>query len=288
MRLADLARQAPFAGPLAVPSWTLGCFSRRCITFATGEEDTTTTVIWVQSHGLTGDIRIPASRVIPDRKDVADCTAEELSHLARGEGFVARTSWRGDHMHWDAFAAFQPYDKWPEPGRLERVGACLIEWAPSGAYVEDWRMQEGSSGLSVGLRLVSETGADGIERPREGGLVIAGDHAILVLDRRSPFAGGRAHELITPDNSEAFFDCVVAYGRDGRTVLAVDPFSQGQPLFADEFERTADNELIQTDGPIRRRWRIDTLLVDQARPLSTAVSEEGLKWLEAERPTLLG
>jgi len=201
---------------------------------------------------------------------------------------VAQTSWRDGHMHWDAFAAFQPYEKWPEPGRLERVGACLIEWAPSGTYVEDWRMLPGSGGLSVGLRLISETGSDGIERPREGGLVIAGDHAILVLDRRESVGEGRAHELIAAGADPCkVFDAVVAYAVKGEVVLAVDPALEGGPMFTDDFSPGDEGELIQQEGHVVRRWKIDTLLSGQERSAATPATEAGLAWLAAESGTLL-
>ena len=45
------------AAPQPVPEWALGGFRRRCITFFDGTEDTTTEVLWLQSHGLTADFR---------------------------------------------------------------------------------------------------------------------------------------------------------------------------------------------------------------------------------------
>jgi hypothetical protein len=300
--LDELADCHRFAVPLAVPEWTLGCFHRRSITFATGQEDTSTRVIWLQSHGMTADIRIPATR--PDlagKTSLSDCTPEELTGLAAGDGFIARTSWIDGEMHWDAFAGFQPYNKWPEPGRLERVGPCLIEWPPSLVYVEDWRLQPGSDGLSVGLRLLSETGSDGIERPRQGGLVIAGDHALMVIDRREPLPEGRVQEMIEAAAdphalAQQAFDLQVAYGRRQastyQTVLAVNPFAEGRPLFApDSFAVSSLQTLVQTgdgsEGWRKRLWAIDTLLPDQGRPAATPASAEGLAWLKAETQTLL-
>jgi hypothetical protein len=300
--LDELAGCHGFAVPLAVPEWTLGCFHRRSIAFATGQEDASTRVIWLQSHGMTADIRIPATR--PDlsgKFSLSDCTSEELAALAVSDGFIARTSWSDGQMRWDAFAGFQPYNKWPEPGRLERVGPCLIEWPPSLVYVEDWRLQPGSEGLSVGLRLLSETGLDGIERPRQGGLVIAGDHALLVIDRREPLPKGRVQEMIeAAADPQALarqaFDAQVAYGRRQaetyETVLAVDPFAEGQFLFApDSFAVSSLQTLVQTgdgsEGWRKRLWAIDTLLRDQSRPAATPASAEGRAWLTAEAATLL-
>jgi len=300
MSLEILAVTRPYAEPLAVPAWTLGCFHRRCITFATGIEDTSTRVIWVQSHGLTADLRLPLVR--PDvraRGALQACTASERAELARGEGFVARTSWDGALMRWDAFAAFQPYEKWPEPGRLERVGSCLVEWAPSGIYVEDWRLQPGASGLSVGLQLVSETGADGVSRPRTGGLVIAGDHALMLIGRRAPLPEGRVHEILTaePGLWEDAFDCEVAYAqrRDGGwpIQLAVDPFMEGRDLLGGAvFGADPSRDLLVQrnpgpDGAWRERiWRIDTLRADLDAEADTPALPEGMDWLTREADAL--
>jgi hypothetical protein len=301
--LDELARARPFAQPLAVPEWTLGCFHRRSITFANGQEDRDTQVIWLQSHGLTGDIRVSKNRpALNGRQSLTDCSAAELAVIGQGDGFVARTAFADGHMRWDAFAAFQPYDKWPEPGRLERVGPALIEWAPSGVYVEDWRLQPKSSGLSVGLRLISETRLDGVEHPREGGMVIAGDHALMVIGRREPLPQGRVQELIARsprprEIAKAAFDCEVAYALASEggyeIVLAIDPFANGRALFLDNgFEAgEAPDELIQRPGPTEgfslRRWKIDTLLAGQKRSRETPATAQSLSWLEAEKDTLL-
>lgn len=300
MNLSEFAAAQPYAEPPAVPEWTLGCFHRRCITFATGVEDTSTRVVWIQSHGLTADLRLPARR--PDvarHADLAACTPRERAELARGEGFIARTAWDGQKMSWNTLAAFQPYDKWPEPGRLERVGACLVEWAPSGVYVEDWRLQPESSGLSIGLELVSETDVDGATRPRSGGLVVAGRHAILLIARRSPLPECRAHELLgsTPELWNEVFDADVAYARLGpggwTTELAINPFRQGSPLF-DEAAFTPGpqpNLMVQhnvdAQSPWRERlWKVDTALADQARPARTPAGPAGLAWLDREADAL--
>lgn len=300
MSLEILAVTRPYAEPLAAPAWTLGCFHRRCITFATGIEDTSTRVIWVQSHGLTADLRLPLVR--PDvraRGALQACTASERAELARGEGFVAHTSWDGALMRWDAFAAFQPYEKWPEPGRLERVGSCLVEWAPSGIYVEDWRLQPGASGLSVGLQLVSETGADGVSRPRTGGLVIAGDHALMLIGRRAPLPEGRVHEILTaePGLWEDAFDCEVAYAqrRDGgwSIKLAVDPFMEGRDLLGGAVfgaDPSPDLLVQRNPGPEgawrERIWRIDTLRADLDAGAATPALPEGMDWLTREADAL--
>lgn len=296
MTLEELVRTAPFARPPAVPAWSLGCFHRRSITYATGVEDADTRVIWVQSHGLTGDLRLPAvRRDLRHRGSLAACTAEELAALAQGEGGVADTGLREGRMTWSNWAAFQPYDKWPEPGELRRVGPALIEFAPSGIYVEDWRLQPGSAGLRVGLRLVSETPPGGPETPRDGGLVIAGEHAIFALARRTALpAEAPAHRQLAADPSlaAAVFDAQALYARrqadTWRVALSIDPFAEGTMLDLGGFAAGAEGELLQSleDGT-RRRWRIDTLLADQPAEPATPADPDAEAWLAGEADTLL-
>jgi hypothetical protein len=299
MTLAELALAAPFARPLAVPPWTLGCFHRRSITYANGREDDSTRVIWIQSHGLTGDLRISAAR--PDvaaRGNLAGCTPHELVELAKGEGGVAETSFRAGRMTWSNWAAFQPYDKWPEAGELRRVGSALIEFAPSGVYVEDWRLQPGSGGLLVGLRLISEAPPDGEHAPRDGGLVISGDHAIFALARREALpAYAPVHRQISavadPHRLAAVaFDAQAGYARrdaatgDYLITLGVDPFAHGRVLSLDGFAPAGTGMLLQTlaDGGARR-WRIDTLRADVVLPAATPTG--AAEWLSQEADTLL-
>lgn len=301
MTLDELAETHPFAVAPTVPDWTLGCFKRRCITYASGEEDTSTEVIWVQSNGLTGDLRTRADRPAPDAERIEACSREVLIHLVKGDGFAARTAWDGEHMSWDAFAVFQPYTKWPEPGRLERVGASLIEWAPSGVYVEDWRMQAGSGGLSVGLELLGEVLPDGQEIKRGGGLVIAGDHAIRVVDRREALGPEPLHRQMAKTDDPAglaavIFDGEVSYAvRSGDSFLiqrSVNPLLEGGALLPGAFAPgAAEDQLVETapsgSAWSKRIWRIDTLLGGQMRPVSTRAEPEGLAWLEREADTLL-
>ncbi len=274
MTLDELAEAAPFAGSAKVPPWTMGCFHRRSITYASGEEDTGTQVVWVQSGGLTGDIRIPAGRPeLGGRRSLADCSRDELAALAEAEGGVADTRFRRGRMSWDNWVSFQPYNKWPEPGDLRRVGGCLMEFAPSGAYVEDWRFQPGSEGLQVGLRLVSETGEDGVARPRDGGLVVAGEHVIQVLGRRKalPTSEPAAQQIRAAADLAAVvaevFDCEASYFRRDpgsvrcRVELSTNPLQEGltQSVLGDFRPGPRMGLLLQqvstAETTVERMWR---------------------------------
>lgn len=300
MRLEDLACQRPFYGPLKVPAWTLGCFIRRSITFANGAEDSRTQVIWIQSHGLTGDLRIPLKNRRPiGALSLEDCFIADLARIAEAEGGVADTAWANGVMSWSNWAAFQPYDKWPEPGQLRRIGDALIEFAPSGVYVEDWRFQGGSDGLLCGLRLISEGPSLGEQSPRDGGLVIAGEHLIYAEARREGLAETcPAYRQILDATDPAamaarVFDCTAAYARRGadgeyRIALATDPFLEGTIVDLTAFEPGgALDTLIETTATAIRFWRVDTLLADQVHALTTDASPQSLKWLRQESETLL-
>ena len=303
--LEEIAAALPRAATAPVPAWTFGCFHRRSITYAKGQEDAATRVIWVQSQTLTGDLRIPASR--PDvrgRMSLADCTPEELVLLAQAEGGVADTAFQGGRMDWNNWTAFQPYEKWPEPGDLRRVGDCLVEFAPSGVYVEDWRFQPGSSGVLAGLRLVSETGPDGVTRPREGGLVIAGDHAILTLGRRHPLpSAAPVHEQLRAAAdphalAATAFDCEASYirrGSDGedRIELSTNPFVEGLPsAIRDGFQRGPSADLLiqlvrAHGGEEVRTWSVQDISLKQGLTTATATGTYGRQWLEREAGTLI-
>jgi hypothetical protein len=287
VNLLELAAACPQAKPLAVPHWTLGCFHRRCITYANGTEDAGTRVIWIQSHGLTGDIRVPLDRPdVSHRKALGECTAEDLEALVLAEGGVADTAWDGASMSWSNWAAVQPYDKWPEPGELRRVGSSLLEFAPSGIYVEDWRLQAGSSGPLIGLRLVSEGG-----RPRGGGLVIAGDHALFALGRfvelesREPLPLQARRGVPPARLFEAEARYALREGGDYRVRLATNPFLEGSTLDLDGFAPGPEPALLAQG---ERLWRIDTLLPEVEIIAATPAAPEGLDWLAREGPRLPG
>ncbi len=287
-----------------VPRWSVGTVRRRSITFATGLCDTQTAVAWVQSHGMTGDIRIHPARpeLSPDTR-LGDLDHESLCRLASVEGGVAKTSWSAGLMSWDTWIGFQAYDKYPEPGILHRIGDCMIELAPSGIYVEDWRFQASAPGLVAGLELLGEISADGVEHPRSGGLVVAGDYAVLSLARRRELpAGVRAQDFVrtSPQPLEAIeqvFDCTVDFAKKGDGTLTIelstDPRRQGGFAdWLDGFSPSKDStRLHQTvrnaDGEVKRVWRVASFEQDVSFPLATSVAHEHLAWLAAEADTLI-
>jgi hypothetical protein len=296
------------ARPAGVPAWALGCFRRRSITFFTGAEDVQTEVLWLQSRGLTADFRRSPPRLgVPSRAALAERPLAELLALARVEGGLARTRWDGRLMHWSDWDSFQTHAKWPEPGLLTRVGNSLIELAPSGAYVEDWRFQACGSGPLIGLSLLDERDAQtGEVLHRGGGLIVCGRHAAFVRGRPEPLpAGGRLVDYVRDHAGDAAalervfaFDAsyaASASGRDDFTVSASTlPWREGEPLLSlDGFSRLPGEpglllqRIEERARLIERRFVIDTLEREFSDMIATDATPAARLWLQEEGDTLL-
>jgi hypothetical protein len=301
-----VGRCARVAAGGGVPVWTLGCFRRRSITFSTGASDAETRVMWLQSRGLTADLRLPAGYPrLTGAAPLAELGPEVLVALAEAEGGLARTLWDGRAMSWSDWTSFQTHDRWPEPGLLARVGDCLTEHAPSGAYVEDWRLQPSAGGPLIGLRLIEERDADaGRVRHRGGGLLVCGDHAALVRGRPAPLPlTGTIAEIVRAHGRDrslmrAVFAFEASYATrsgDGTFIVgaSTDPLRIGHALldptgFAhDERDGVVIQRTHEGGAPVERLFTIDTLEANVAFPLATEASAEGQRWLAREGPALL-
>ncbi len=277
--------------------------ARRSITFATGVEDRETIVYWVQATASRRHSHSPRTPAL-----LSTTTASTTS---------ISTPWRSCQRrrrlcpHLNALG--RPHEcgptGWlpalrqvPEPGFLRRAGDCMIEFPPSNVYVEDWRFQPSAPGLLAGLHLVSETDHKGETRAAQGWPVIAGDHAILTIDRRPPLPDGiKAQDYVRTSSSPkaalaAVFDCTVDYAILHRTTYRIqastDPRREGAALgITQGFVPTKDPDLLiqnLDDGEIRSRlWRIESLASGAAIPLATQAGAEHLAWLEREADTLL-
>ena len=232
-------------GAATVPEALLGCWIRRSVRFADGTEDTTTSVIWVQTLSGVGDIRIPAARPeLQDRAGLSDCSREELLALAEQDCFCGVTlfdthaqpfptaSWPKDSY----LFRFQPIVTFPEPGWIEWLdgGRRMIERAPSGAYEEDWRLQSGSQ--STGMHLTRRNATT------QTCLYVADDHAIFVRNRLKALPADKSLLELVRDTGydEGFLremlDCEFSYARrqepGGRYVIEAStfPWREGRTL----------------------------------------------------------
>lgn len=305
MTLDELALRVSGAPPqLTVPLWAVGTVHRQSITFATGVCDRRTRVRWVQTHSMTGDIRIhPARPSLKAGDRIEDCDLETLILLASVEGGTADTAWDGHVMSWTNWVGFQTYDKYPEAGAMYRVGDCMIEFAPSGIYVEDWRFQSSDPGSVVGLRLVGEVGADGVEYRRSGGLVMTGDHVMQSIARRDALADGvRAQDFVKSSTSptsalQRVFDSTVDYAVRGPVGFEIeastDPRREGlRAEFSAGFEVSSKprrlRQTVTCNGVrVERVWDVVSIEPNVVFSLSTTASAERLAWLAAEADTLL-
>ena len=170
-----------------VPDLLFGCWKRAWIKFADGTVDDTTIVVWLQTESQMVDVRIHADPLnIGRRSGLHDCTIDELHALALNDassGFtecgppvVGADGLRGATASWhtrEHGVNFQPVSAFPEPGHMtwNADGTVMMEYAPSGAYIEEWRLVPGSRDpLTVSQH-------DGFTLYRAGGV------AVLVRDR---------------------------------------------------------------------------------------------------------
>jgi hypothetical protein len=230
-----------------VPDLMFGCWRRARIEFSDGRFDDTGTVIWLQTHSLMADVRIAADRIdLVDRAGLHECTFDELRSIALSDsssGYTecgpvvvgpdgvrsATASWhtRGHGVN------FQPVSMFPEPGLMtwNDDATVMCERAPSGAYVEEWRLVAGSRDPLT----VTQVGADRIYR--------AGDTAVFVRDRAIPIPRpARLPELLDEFQNnrqmiEALLDCEFSVaertGDDWVITTSTLPWRQGKVLDID-------------------------------------------------------
>jgi hypothetical protein len=307
MTLDEIAAIPYRRATAGAPDWLTGCFKRRSVTFFTGETDRSTSVFWLQTRGLSADFRFQPGRPgLRDRSSLYECSREELAALLASEGGFSETEWDGERMTWFAWTAFQLHSKWGEAGRLHRVGDCLIELAPSGAYVEDWRLQASQDGPLIGLSLIEEREiGTGRVTHCGGGLIICGDHAALVLGRPPGTSlSGRLGDLVEDDGSlnefviDEIFSCEASYGvrfsagGPFSTLLSTNPLREGQQLFSiDGFDYDPQTQLVtqQTrmhDVLLERIFTVDTLEASFRTEFATSADRQAHEWLARESDTL--
>lgn len=299
-----LQSHASLASTHASPDWMLGCFKRQSITFANGKTDRKTRVFWLQGRQLTIDLRLPLAQ---DQVQHAwpDCSAKQLRSLANYEGWSADSRWHNGQLSWQGGASFQIHNRWPEPAILHRVGDCMVELAPHGSYVEDWRAQSTQPGPLVSLRLIDETHRQTSQkRSRGGAIIIAGNWAGLIIGRKKEprqVPHKQLRDLVSTLNttqllSQLFdFEASVATGniQDGYVVQhSIHVERQAQPLLPlDGFELCADERhviqhLDHQGDPILRRFEIDTLVPKMNFGSHTPWHPQSAAWFQRESETL--
>lgn len=161
---------------MGMPAGYIGVWQRRLLRTPT-LEDTTTTVFWLQTHHWHADVRIPADRPpCRGRAGLAELSRDELSGLARQQGFAGATRVVGDVCHWDRKADFQPPSGHDDFGRMQFEGSeRCFEHGVDRNYFDIWERMPGSQGPSYG-RVRPQP-------PRPCWLFRAGDFAMRVQPR---------------------------------------------------------------------------------------------------------
>lgn len=312
MNLFELLTQYSHRPEHGMPDWMLGYFKRYSISFADGKTDLLTHVCWLQSRNFTIDLRLPINAQQVKAKPWEDYSVEELLVMADYEGWEALSEWDGEILKWrETDTSLQLHNRWIEPGIIKRFGNCMIELSPSGAYVEDWRLQPSRPGPLIGLRLIEERNVETNEVSHKGGgLIICGDYAGLVLGRPKKINAGQQYnalrELVieaqgNPQKLEEYFkfETSVAQGSitEGyKIILSTKPERMGQLLFSlDGFELISDKlekeQLIKqkfySKGTLHERiFVVDTLEQEINFEQSTSFTEQSQEWFEREEKTL--
>lgn len=182
-----------------------------------GDRQTAERVLWLQTASGFGDMRIPKSRFSSggnSNNKRHECTASSLAELSVGkllqlaeadcfcgicileENTLSREGRpKSNWIAGDTGFSQQVVSNWPEDGWLEwpetdldstpTKGTCMMEYAPEGQYIEDWRLQPGSSGLCCHLTTKTAYASDDIDGERiTRNIYMAGVHLMLAIDRR--------------------------------------------------------------------------------------------------------
>ncbi len=191
-----------------VPDELIGCWQRQWIEFADGTRDDTSFVVWLQLPSLMADVRLSAAALALGGR--SSFSIDALRVLAESDSSSGATTCtpivrRTATASWSSAVGFQPVSAFPEPGLLEwsADGKVMMERAPSGAYVEEWRLLSESRGPLSHSAL-----ADGSEWFR------AGPVGVLVRDRRVALPSvSRLTELTDRATLEAAIDCEFSFAR---------------------------------------------------------------------------
>ncbi|WP_430461478.1 hypothetical protein ACQUQU_01500 [Thalassolituus sp. LLYu03] len=292
MHLSELPAVVAHLSGDPVPDWMRGAFRRRSITFANGLTDIDTRVFWLQSQRLTIDLRLPRCN--------EQVGSDEPELFADYEGWYGDSVWDGQQLNWEGGASFQRHNRWPEAALLQRTGNCMTEFAPSGVYVEDWRLLSDKPGPLIALELLSEQDLiTGVSTERKGALIICGTLAGWVLDRQ-PDVENQAenpaenHEHGTVARNPFGFETAIGRGSlsDGFIVTdALHPQRVGEPLlplfgFANAEPGFVTQTLSQHDKALLRTFRVDTYDLNFAFSPATSTTHDAEAWYQDEARTL--
>ena len=175
------------------------------------------------------------------------------------------------------------------------IGNSIIEFAPSGAYVEDWR-QQSDFGPLLGLRIKKmRNNTSGKVFPMEGGVIVAGQH-IAFARARFPWIEKKLSGYSTLDEPLALglvdaFDVEnyeVSVALNCTTInFSTSPARLNHQINLDDFYFDNEGKLCQDvsieDSKHTIFYDIDCFLHSLEFSNSTSCTEPGLRWMEQEK-----
>jgi hypothetical protein len=178
----------------SVPAQYLGVW-RRTLLEQQGSQDTSSLVLWMQTHQQHADIRIPISR--PDFSNcesLLDCSAEQLRWLATQQGFAGTTEVNSTTCQWYREFDFQPTNGSRDIGEMAFDGSdTLLETGVDAPYFEVWKKVEYSH-LNISTHQVSGEDRHGIATPAR--LLIAGNHFAYVRPRNADLPQASSLQMV--------------------------------------------------------------------------------------------
>ncbi|MFC3608225.1 hypothetical protein [Stutzerimonas tarimensis] len=196
----------------SVPISYLGVWQRRLLTTAKGARDDRSTVFWLQTPLLHGDLRLPAL-AYPEVASLEECSSEQMLLLSEQSGFAGLTQVEDDLCYWHRLIDYQPVGGTADIGEMRFDGADrLIETALDGSYQETWERLPHSLGINWGQWLRP---AD--ESARNACLLVAGDCFLFAAGRPVGLRrGGQLREHIaaaSPARQLALMAFELSFGR---------------------------------------------------------------------------
>lgn len=174
----------PGAGGSAVPDRYRGVWARTLLE-APGVRDDRSFVRWLQTSVWHADLRIPLmARPVTAQAPGAQPGQPLALRLAAQQGFCGMTEVRqqaaGEVCTWHRLSDFQPAREAADAGVMVFDGPDrVIETGLHASYLEVWERLPGSTGRSIVLAGLDETGQDNAER-----VLVAGRFLMRVRPRR--------------------------------------------------------------------------------------------------------
>lgn len=247
-----------------VPSNYWGLWQRTLL--ATSDSmDTSSSVYWLQTSSWHADIRIPASRRdFTGVRSLADCSGEQLSWLAKQQGFVGITVVTGNQCEWKRAIDFQPSSDKRDIGRmLFDYPGKLLEYGIEDVYSETWkRITDDKNEYCFALQLLDQGGA---AEPASY-LMVSGNHFIYLRNRTARLAQQAFKSsdqlprypqdlLVQLLDFEISFGLIRGSGSPWQITLSTLPWREGHSLFEKEPVFTPVNGICR-DPRSGKTWRV--------------------------------